>query len=303
MKIKTGGKKCTAGAVLLNIQTMKRLFAGFLALVLMLGLFVGTARAEERNVPSYYDPEDGELTHLELLEKLCTGFPYVGYEKYPEVPQYFQQDYADVRYGGWNGTVATHGCGITALAMLATYMTDTEMTPADLAEPFQPFSSDHGTDFSLFDRAPGMLGFYFKGRVFTWKEAYEALEQGYPVVSLQFADHFTTTAHFLVLCGLTDDGKVLIKDSNIFNHTKRFAGKDYYENGFEPKYVGTYGRVYWVYEKKLVRVPGCDRCAEPEVYTAPICGEPHYCCKCSALLDKQAAYQAAMAAVHVKPEI
>ncbi len=281
---------------------MKRIICGFLALVLMLGLLAGIVRAEENPTP-YYDPEDDTLTHLELLEKLCTGFPYVGYEKYPEVPQYFQQDYADVRYGGWNGTVATHGCGITTLAMLATYMTDTELTPADLAGPFQRYSSDAGTEFSLFDESPGMLGYYFEKRVFSWKEAYAALEEGKPVVSLQFADHFTTTAHFLVLCGLTDEGKVMVKDSNVFNHTKRFAGKDYYETGFDPDYVGTYGRVYWVYEKKVVRVPGCDRCADPEVYTAKVCTQPHYCTKCTALLNKQDAYHAAMAAIHTKPEI
>lgn len=54
MKIITEGKKCTAGAVLLNIQTMKRLFTGFLAFVLILGLFVGTARADEQDELSYY---------------------------------------------------------------------------------------------------------------------------------------------------------------------------------------------------------------------------------------------------------
>ena len=268
-----------------------------------MAMLMMAATVQARENTACYDVEDGKLTHLELLEKLCTGFPYVGYEKYPEVPQYFQQDYADVPYGGWNGTVATHGCGITTLALLATYMTDTELTPADLAQPFRRYSSDAGTEFALFDDSPGMLGYYLEKRVYTWKEAYAALERGQPVVSLQFANHFTTTAHFLVLTGLTEDGKVLIKDSNVFNHTKRFAGKDYYETGFDPDYVGAYGRIYWIYEKKVVRVPGCDRCADPAVQTVPICTLPHYCEKCAALLDKQGAYHGAMDAIRSNPEI
>ncbi len=279
---------------------MRRFLTVLLALV-MVTVMMATVQAQE-NI-ACYDAEDGKLTHLELLEKLCTGFPYVGYEKYPEVPQYFQQDYADVPYGGWNGTVATHGCGITTLAMLATYMTDTELTPADLAQPFRRYSSDAGTEFALFDDSPGMLGYYLEKRVYTWKEAYAALERGQPVVSLQFANHFTTTAHFLVLTGLAEDGKVLIKDSNVFNHTKRFAGKDYYETGFDPDYVGAYGRIYWIYEKKVVRVPGCDRCADPAVETVPICTLPHYCEKCAALLDKREAYHGAMDVLRPNPEI
>lgn len=280
---------------------LKRITAILLILAALMCVFPGVARGEE--VLDYYNPDDGELTHLELLEDLCTGFPYVGYEKYPEVPLYFQQDYAHVPYGGWNGNVATHGCGITSLAMLATYMTDTELTPADLAEPFKRYSSDAGTEFALFDDSPGMLGYYLEKRTSSWKEAFAALQKGQMVISLQMAGHFTTTAHFLVLTGVNQEGKIMIMDANVFNHTKRFAGKDYYENGFDRDYVGAYGRLWWIYEKKVVRVPGCDRCADPEVETVPICTQPHYCTKYTSLLDKRNAYHSAMAEIHVKPEI
>ena len=51
-----------------------------------------------------------------------------------DFPQYFQDDYAGVRYA--NGTIASDGCGITALAMVATYMTGYEYTPDMLADYF-----------------------------------------------------------------------------------------------------------------------------------------------------------------------
>ena len=284
------------------MKFMKRITTFLLAVSLLAGVIPGLVQAEEPE-GDYYNPEDDKLTHLELLEQLCTGFPYVGYERFPEVPQYFQQDYEHVPYGGWNGNVATHGCGITALAMLATYMTDTELTPEDLAEPFKRYSSDAGTEFALFDDSPGMLGYYLEKRSSSWKEAFAALEQGQMVISLQFAGHFTTTAHFIVLTGINEEGKIMVKDSNVFNHTKRFAGKDYYETGFDPGYVAAYGRLWWIYEKKVVRVPGCDRCEDPAVETVAICTETHYCTKCAELLNKRGAYHEGMAAVRVKPEI
>ena len=227
----------------------------------------------------------------------------MGYEKYPEVPQYFQQDDADVRYGGWRGTVATHGCGITAMSMLATYMTDTELTPAVMAPRFWNYSSDGGTSYYLFDEAPGALGFYLEKRAYYWNEVEQALKNGQMVVSLQFADHFTTTAHFIVLTGLTEDGRVLIMDSNVYNHTGRFANTDWFEKGFDPAYVHVYNRIYWIYEKKLIRTPGCDRCADPSVETLDLCLEPYYCPRCRDLLNRQAGYRAALDSMRKAPEM
>ena len=49
-----------------------------------------------------------------------------------EVPLYFQTDYPDALYG--EGTVATDGCGITSLAMVATALTGHTYLPDELAE-------------------------------------------------------------------------------------------------------------------------------------------------------------------------
>ena len=48
------------------------------------------------------------------------------------VPQYFQTDYPDVRYG--TGTIADSGCNMTALAMVASYMTDHVYYPDEIAD-------------------------------------------------------------------------------------------------------------------------------------------------------------------------
>ena len=50
------------------------------------------------------------------------------------IPQYFQTDYPDQMYGC--GTVASNGCGITCVAMVATYLTGHTYTPDELARYF-----------------------------------------------------------------------------------------------------------------------------------------------------------------------
>ncbi len=279
---------------------MRRFLSILLAILCafsMLSFAVYAEDTEEENSPRGGD----KLTHLELLEQLCTGFPYVGYEKYPEPPLYFQQDYGHVTFGRLNVTLATHGCGVTTLAMLASYMTDTEITPEDTAAQFVRYCTELGTAYALFDDSPGVLGYYLQGRAQKWEDVEAALKNGQMVISFLTAGHFTGTGHFLVLYGLTEEGKVLIKDSNVANYTHRFAGTDYYENGFDPAFVHQYNRIYWIYEKKVVRVPGCDRCADPAVETAPICIRPHYCARCAELLNKQAIYKSLMTTEHDVP--
>ena len=84
-----------------------------------------------------------------------------------------------------------------------------------------------------------------------------------------------------------------------------FANTDYFENGFPVEIVIQNGSIYWIYEKKVVRVPGCSRCEDPEaeVATVPICLEDHYCRKCSKLLTVRSAFEDAIESVQPKPEI
>lgn len=293
------------------VRSVKRSMDKYLCLALLLVGFlalcavVPEVRAEEmpESEGSYYDPEDDKLTHLELLEKLCTGFPYVGYEKYPEPPVYIQQDYPHVRFGGNGGRVSTNGCGITTASMLATYMLDEKHDPEDMAGRFQAYGSRSGTEYVLFDDMGPAMGFPFIKRTGNRNEAFEALREGHMVVSLQRQGPFTTIYHFILLTGFTEDGKIMIKDANRINYESRFVNTDYFENGFPVEVVTQADYLYWIYGKKVVRYPGCSRCADPEVETAPICEEPHYCEKCTALLNQQSTYHEIMDAVRAKPEI
>ena len=50
------------------------------------------------------------------------------------IPLYFQTDYPNDMYGA--GNIASSGCGITSLAMVATYLTGHEYLPDELADYF-----------------------------------------------------------------------------------------------------------------------------------------------------------------------
>lgn len=294
------------------VKSVKRSMDKYLCLALLLvGILTVCAltpevRAEELPEDegvSYYEPEDEKLTHLELLEKLCTGFPYVGYERYPEPPVYIQQDYPHVPFGGNGGRVSTNGCGITTASMLATYMLDEPHDPEDMAGRFAAYGSRSGTEYKLFDDIGPAMGFAFIKRTGNRNEALQALKDGYMVVSLQKKGPFTTIYHFILLTGFTEDGKIMIKDANRINYESRFVKTDYFENGFPVEVVTQADYLYWIYGKKVVRYPGCTRCADPEVETVPICQGTHYCEKCTDLLNRQSTYHEIVDAVRILPEM
>ena len=123
------------------------------------------------------EPESGlGLSYSDIL------YPDIAHQRFPEVPLYLQQDYGVTRYG--NYPLRTYGCGITSLAMLSSYMTDTELTPPILCERYGSYCSEWGTDYTIFRREPPNMGYYLRDQVFDPDVALAALEDGYPLILL-----------------------------------------------------------------------------------------------------------------------
>ena len=165
-------------------------------------------------------PEDEKLTDNQLLLKLVDELFYT------EIPLMFQTDYPDVPYS--QGSVATSGCGISCLAMIATYLLDTEYTPGELGAAYNKKASDNTArmEYGIAD-----LGLEAE-KTHDWNRLIEALEEGHPTIALVGSDStFTSVGHFLIYYGLTEDGKILVKDPNGWNY-QREELKNGYENGF-----------------------------------------------------------------------
>lgn len=165
------------------------------------------------------------------------------------VPLYNQLDYPNTRYGCC-GTIASHGCGITSLAMVASYLLDKEILPDEMAKQFGEYNTEEGSCWVLFEDSAKELGLGFQERTENTNKVMEALEAGQVVVSLQHTGLFTGGGHFIVLVGLTEDGKIIVNDPNGANYTKNNTMINGFVNGFTPRQVFQDGVQYWIYDKK-----------------------------------------------------
>ena len=216
---------------------------------------------------------DSVLSSSEIL------YPDVAHERFPVVPLYLQQDYPNTKYGAYK--ITSHGCGITTMSMLASYMADDDYTPPRMCELYPNYVYKTGTDGRLFVTAPAELGFYLRQRTFDWRDAYAALEEGYIVVSVQQKGFWTRGGHYLVVEKLLEDGRILVRDSNLFNYGRLH---DHKIDSFEWHTITPNGQGYWIYEPKVITIPACARCGEGN---SPILQQDYLCHKCNAALVRR----------------
>ena len=130
---------------------------------------------------------------------------------------YYNQ--TDARWGnklyGRTGTIGWEGCGPTALAMVVASMTDNKVTPYDVAQWSVRNGyrcEGNGSYHSLIPNGGEHYGLTVDKIGKDSKKLVEALESGKLVIAIMAPGHFTTTGHFIVLRGITEEGKVLVAD-------------------------------------------------------------------------------------------
>ena len=154
-------------------------------------------------------------------------FSVLASEEPNTVPLYFQTDYPDVRYG--SGTVATSGCGITSLAMVASYMTGHTYLPDELADYFGGRAENNIQRLELASDALQLP--WHKAENF--HKVMEALKEGkLAILLMEHTSIFTNSQHFIVLTGITEDGKIFVNDPYAPNYDYWLL-KNGFENGFD----------------------------------------------------------------------
>jgi uncharacterized protein YvpB len=161
---------------------------------------------------------------------------------------YNQHDYK-AAYGNY-GTVSSHGCGITSIAMVASYLTDQLVSPADLAKEFGRYNTDKGSSWSLFEDSAKKLGIGFQEETYDWKVVKEALKNEQVVICAQGEGLFTRNGHFIVLTGINEKGKIMVNDPNGYNWAKNQTLKNGFKEGFTERQIANTAKVYFIYEKK-----------------------------------------------------
>jgi len=135
-----------------------------------------------------------------------------------EVVYYNQFDnrWADEPYG-LTGTIGSSGCGPTSLAMVVSSLTNWVVDPIQMSRwAYENGFRCEGNGSYLSLIPNGAERFGLKVEEATKEEAQkivDALSGGKLVIAIMSKGHFTRGGHFLVLRGLTVEGKILVADS------------------------------------------------------------------------------------------
>lgn len=159
------------------------------------------------------------------------------------VPHYHQSEYPDIRYG--NGTIAASGSSVAALAMVATYMTDHVYTPADIADYAVQYGGSH---YKRLEKVSDLMQIPWK-RALNVNEALKAVREGKIAIALMGSRSvFPGGNHFIVLTGVTEDGKIWVLDPDDRDYSAWGVG-ELLENGFpDGKLIAGYEGA-WIYDK------------------------------------------------------
>lgn len=132
-----------------------------------------------------------------------------------EVVYYNQLDerWANVMYGQ-SSTIGEAGCGPTAMSIVISTLTGKAHDPIELST--WSVKNGHrcegnGSYHSLIPAAAEGYGLSCKGDL-SAQDIVDALSSDKLVVAIMSKGHFTTSGHFIVLRGVTSEGKILVAD-------------------------------------------------------------------------------------------
>ena len=137
-----------------------------------------------------------------------------------DVPYYNQGNYGHVEYGSKTRTVATSGCGLCCMCMIATSYCGRSITPEDMA----PWAIRNGADPAKNYAAFKTLAEHYGFRMVLQQSgprnrgssaaAVEALEEGKLVIANVQGGTFDSdyTGHYILCVGIRDDGRIIVHD-------------------------------------------------------------------------------------------
>lgn len=162
-----------------------------------------------------------------------------------QIPLYIQTEYSHIPYG--TGSIADCGCAPTSFAMVASYLTGSTITPIDAVAwcGNAYYMPRVGTYWSYFAAAASHFGCGSVTQTTDANAVLQALSEGRPVISSQSPGLFTSGGHFIVLRGLTSDGKVLVNDPND-SDTKNHANRAF--DMMSEIHVSS--KQYWIFDAK-----------------------------------------------------
>lgn len=140
-------------------------------------------------------------------------------------PLYIQWDkrWGYDQYG--DDFIALNGCGPATLAMVVSGLTgNSEINPKTVAEYSIEngyYVSDVGSSWELMKEGAEGLGLYSEEVPLDENIIKETLKAGHPIIATMGPGKFTSSGHFILLTGVTDNGKIIINDSDNIGRSKK----------------------------------------------------------------------------------
>lgn len=142
-----------------------------------------------------------------------------------QIPMFFQYDsrWKDENYG--DGTMEFNGCGPTCLSMVLCGINGTAeydpVTVAKLADMKGYYEAGAGSAWTLMSELPEELDLKVHEVRFDESHIRQELMEKRPIICVVGPGDFTTTGHFIVLCGLDSNGRVIVHDPNSQERSQR----------------------------------------------------------------------------------
>ena len=167
--------------------------------------------------------------------------------KYEPFYYYNQNNYTDpYGYGGY-GSIKDNGCAPTSIAMVVSSIRGKKFSPVEVTNYLcnnGGCTRNNGTNISSITPTLEAYGV----NVIETEDSdlvKAALKDGSKLVIENVCKgHFTSNAHFIVLRGMTSDGRVIVADPN-----KKSNNKEWDFNTIKSESCGRYGQ-YWIVSKK-----------------------------------------------------
>lgn len=174
-----------------------------------------------------------------------------------DIPLFFQFDKRWANYPYAGDTIKISGCGVSALAMVVVGLTgDTSVTPLTMAK----FSTQNGyaingvgTSWGLMTTGAITFGLNAEQVSTSAESIFQNLSQGkVMIVSTTYkgyngtsTGYFTSGGHFIVLTGLTEDGRIKVNDS----WSEKKSGET-----FTPEFISNEIKGAWAYSYDNLKI-------------------------------------------------
>lgn len=216
----------------------------------------------QETIPEEKVPEQPvmEVETIPSLEELAQ----TGAQSYQRIPLYFQTDYPNNMYG--SGSIANNGCSVTCLAMVATYLTNHEYLPDELARYFGGVAENN---IERLENGADAMQLPWE-KMENFDKTMEALREGKIIIALMGSNSiFTNSQHFIVLTGYNEDGLIVVHDPYEPNYEK-WDLKRAFQEGFTEGDICCGFNGGWAFDKSAMP-------EEPFLYfEEDLGGEPRY---------------------------